>query len=259
MKFDSQTLHLLALFDHLGDEVQVWIKDRQGRYGWVNRAFLLKYALAQPPKSGEDAAPSIVGKTDYDLSPAVLAEQYRLDDEEVFAGRSVLNRIEPVTDSNGGLRWSVTNKIPLFDGSNAVTGAAGITRPLAAPPSEAAGLPLAPVLEYIRDHYAEPVTNARLAKLAQLSVRAFERKFRDCFHLTPQKYLRRLRLRIASRALVFSPQSIAAIAHSCGFVDQSHFSREFRRQFGGTPRGYRKHYGRRGGMDEALPKTGVGK
>jgi hypothetical protein len=75
-----------------------------------------------------------------------------------------------------------------------------------------------------------------------MSVRAFERKFGSSFHLTPQKYLRKLRLRMASRALVYTNLPLAKVALHCGFVDQSHFSREFRRLFGRTPRDYRAHY-----------------
>jgi AraC-like DNA-binding protein len=35
---------------------------------------------------------------------------------------------------------------------------------------------------------------------------------------------------------------LSDVALSCGFADQSHFTREFRRQFGRTPREYREHY-----------------
>ncbi len=77
-----------------------------------------------------------------------------------------------------------------------------------------------------------------------MSVRAFERKFRGSFHLTPQKYLRKLQMRMASRLLVYTGQSLAEVALGCGFSDQSHFTREFRRHFGRTPRDYREHYAR---------------
>jgi transcriptional regulator GlxA family with amidase domain len=75
-----------------------------------------------------------------------------------------------------------------------------------------------------------------------MSLRAFERQFLSNFHLTPQKYLRKLRLRIASRALVYTNESLSEVALTCGFGDQSHFTREFHRQFGRTPREYRKYY-----------------
>jgi AraC-like DNA-binding protein len=83
-----------------------------------------------------------------------------------------------------------------------------------------------------------------MARLAHMSVRTYERKFRNDFHLTPQKYLRRLRIRMASRALVYTRQSLAEVAIGCGSSDQSHFTREFRRQLGRTPRVYREHYAR---------------
>jgi len=84
-----------------------------------------------------------------------------------------------------------------------------------------------------------------------MSVRTFERRFRDRFHITPQKYLRKLRIRMASRALIDTGQTLAEVADGCGFSDQSHFTREFRRHFGRTPRDYREHYG--GGEAIAAP------
>jgi transcriptional regulator GlxA family with amidase domain len=106
----------------------------------------------------------------------------------------------------------------------------------------------------MRDHYHATVTNRQLARMAHMSVRAFERKFRSSFHLTPQRYLRKLRLRMASRALVYTGQPLADVALSCGFVDQSHFTREFRREFGRTPRHYRAHYARGAGDAVPVPK-----
>ena len=86
------------------------------------------------------------------------------------------------------------------------------------------------------------IANQQLASISKMSLRAFERQFLASFHLTPQKYLRKLRLRIASRALIYTNEPLSELALDCGFADQSHFTREFRRQFGRTPRDYREHY-----------------
>jgi AraC-like DNA-binding protein len=94
----------------------------------------------------------------------------------------------------------------------------------------------------MRDHYHRAITNQQLASISKMSLRAFERQFLASFHLTPQKYLRKLRLRIASRALIYTNEALSEVALNCGFADQSHFTREFRRQFGRTPREYREHY-----------------
>jgi len=80
--------------------------------------------------------------------------------------------------------------------------------------------------------------------LAHMSVRAFERKFQDAFHVTPQQYIRKLRVRMACRALVYTEKPLAEVALECGFADQSHFAREFRHQTRQTPREYREHYRR---------------
>jgi AraC-like DNA-binding protein len=249
----QQFLHLAPLFDCL-EEVLVWIKDREGRYCWVNRAFLINYAMDRLRSKTPADSEGVVGKTDYDLSPTFLADQFRLDDEQVLTGKQIVNRIELVGQPEGVTVWNVTNKIPLTNTDGAIIGTAGITRRLATSRQELVpGTEFSSVLTYLRDHYGAPITNQQLARLAHLSVRAFERKFRTSFHLTPQQYLRKLRMRMASRALVYTNQPLASVALNCGFVDQSHFSREFRRHFGRTPRDYRAHYSL--GSDPVAPDT----
>jgi AraC-like DNA-binding protein len=249
----EQLLQLAGLFDCLED-VLVWVKDRAGRYCWVNRAFLINYAMDHPQGETHAGLEDVLGKTDYDLSPTFLADQFRLDDEQVLTGKRIVSRIELVGQPEGSTVWNITNKIPLTDTDGAIIGTAGITRRLDRPGQETVpGAKFGPVLAYLRDRYQEPITNQQLARLAHLSVRAFERKFRSSFHLTPQKYLRKLRLHMASRALVYTNLSLAHVALKCGFVDQSHFSREFRRHFGRTPRDYRAHYSL--GGNAAAPGT----
>jgi AraC-like DNA-binding protein len=231
-------LQLAPLFDCL-DDVLAWIKDREGRYRWVNRAFLITHAQEGRERTGRPDPGGVIGKTDYDLSPAYLADQFRLDDEQVLAGKRIVDRIEQVGHPGGLAVWNVTNKVPILDADGNVIGTAGITRPHDAdrPATE-----FGAVLSFLRDHYHEPIANQQLARLAHMSVRAFERKFLASFHLPPQKYLRKLQLRMASRALVYTSKSLAEVALSCGFADQSHFTREFRRHFGRTPGEYRRHY-----------------
>jgi AraC-like DNA-binding protein len=227
------------LLDFLPD-VLAWTKDRQGRYVWVNRAFLARYALDHP---GGVTVEHIVGKTDYDLSPPFLADQFRHDDEQVLAGDRIVNRLERVGESRGTTSWHITDKIPVVDAKGAIVGTAGISRAAgAATRLEATAPGCGPALAHMRAHFHHEITNERLAEVSNMSLRAFERRFRAAFHVTPQRFLRRLRLRIASRSLIDTNDSLASIAIGCGFSDQSHFSREFRRHFGRTPRDYREHY-----------------
>lgn len=230
----ADSLQLAELFEPLED-VQFWIKDREGRYCRVNRAFLLNYGLSELSQ--------VLGKTDHDLSPAFLADQFRFDDEQVLAGHRLLNRIERVGQAGQISSWSVTNKIPIRNARGDIMGTAGTTRLLGAEAFELIGARgFEPVLAHIRDHYREPIANGQLAALAHMSVRGFERKFHDSFHATPQQYIRKLRVRMACRALVFSEKPLAEVAVDCGFADQSHFAREFRHQTRHTPREYRERY-----------------
>lgn len=230
------------LLDFLPD-VLAWVKDRQGRYLWVNRAFVIRYSLDQPPGTEPVSVEHILGKTDYDLSPAFLADQFRHDDEQVLAGHRVVNRLERLDDSGGETAWNITDKLPVVDARGAIIGTAGISRAAGTAGSLEATRPgFGPALAHMRGHFHHEITNQDLASISNMSLRAFERRFRATFHLTPQRFLRKLRLRIASRALIHTEGSLSEIALSSGFADQSHFSREFRRQFGRTPRAYREHY-----------------
>lgn len=226
---------LCALFDCV-EGLQFWVKDREGRYRWVNRGFLLNYAL--------DRREQVLGKTDYDLSPRHLADQFRQDDERVLAGRSILNRVELVGRFDHTAHWSVTNKVPLRDGRGRVTATAGITVALKEGREECdrPTLAMGKAIRFIRERCAEPISNQDLARVASLSVRAFERHFRREFHVSPRQYIRRLRVRMACHALVHTGRPLARIAADHGFCDQSHFTREFRRQTGQTPQRYRTRY-----------------
>src|SRR4026208_1539630 len=99
--------HFAELLDVLPD-VLAWVKDRQGRYVWVNRAFLVQYSLDHQSGNEGVSIESILGKTDYDLSPAFLADQFRLDDEHAPAGNPIVNRIERREGVEGAAGWQVS-------------------------------------------------------------------------------------------------------------------------------------------------------
>ena len=235
VKLEAMAEALCGLFDHVPN-LQFWVKDRGGRYRWVNRGLLLNYALERPEQ--------VQGKTDYDLSPRHLADQFRTDDDLVLAGWPIVNRIEMVGRFDHTAQWSVTNKIPLRRADGKILATAGISYPFeeeGTSPAASAG-DLTPSLVLIRRRVGALLSNQELAETAGLSVRAFERKFRKSFGLSPQQYIMRLRVRTACSWLVYSNKSLSEIAALYGFCDQSHFTREFRRQLGMTPRQYRVEY-----------------
>ena len=160
----------------------------------------------------------------------------------VFTGRSVLNRIELVGRFDHTARWCVTCKLPLRDVEGSIIGAAGITRPIKSGGEDWLGMPLGKVVGFISQHFREPLDNAQLAGVAALSERTFERRFRQHYRLSPQQYIKRLRVRMACHALVYSDLPIGSVAVDHGFADQSHVTREFRELIGETPGEYRKAF-----------------
>jgi AraC-like DNA-binding protein len=61
--------------------------------------------------------------------------------------------------------------------------------------------------------------------------------------LTPSEYLRMCRLLAARRMLsspAFADRSITEVAFECGFASSSHFSTEFKKRFGRSPRSFRQ-------------------
>jgi len=235
LPLDTVTAALCGLFDFV-ENVQFWIKDREGCYCRVNRGFLLNYSL--------ETQEQVVGKTDDDLSPRHLADQYRQDDALVLDGEAVVNRVEAVGRFDHTTCWCLTNKIALRDARGRVVGTAGLTCPLNTRPEEQnwPTIALGRAIAFIREHYAEPLSVRRLAVIAHLSVRAFERQFQQNFRSSPSQYLKRLRVRMACHALVYTNQPLAKIAAEHGFCDQSHFTREFHRQTYLTPGQYRARY-----------------
>jgi AraC-like DNA-binding protein len=89
--------------------------------------------------------------------------------------------------------------------------------------------------EYLLAHFNQKVSIGQAASLVGMSDSRFMRYFRTVTGETFVSYLTRLRLERAAQLLEESALSIAEIATTVGFSDQSYFDRVFRRHFGRTP------------------------
>jgi AraC family transcriptional regulator len=88
-----------------------------------------------------------------------------------------------------------------------------------------------------------------LAREGRLSPYHFLRTFQSVTGVTPHQYILRMRLRRAGGRLSQKATKIVDIALECGFGDISNFNRNFRAEFGMSPREYRKKTNRRNPMD----------
>ncbi len=98
-------------------------------------------------------------------------------------------------------------------------------------------------LERVRERLADDQSGtpslAELAAIAGLSRYQVLRRFEKAFGLPPHAWLLRHRAERA-RVLIRHGVRLATTAMECGFVDQSHMTRVFVRQFGYTPGAWRK-------------------
>lgn len=94
------------------------------------------------------------------------------------------------------------------------------------------------VIAMIEEHYDECITLDDLARSAGMNSKYFCRYFREMTHRTPIDYLNYYRIEQACFKLATSNDSIAEIAMSCGFNDQSYFIKTFKKYKGVTPKKY---------------------
>jgi len=193
---------------------------------------------------GFKAPSDLIGKSDFDIFPVTLAEQYHEDDLEVMRSGTIKKHIvELFPNYLGDLAWFVTYKVPMINAKGQVHGVCGTLQTY-----HNAGNPhhmgdLAATLDYIKNNYtSKTISNETLASHAGISVRQFEIKFKEIFHTTARQYILRLRILKACDLLLTTDLSTLAIATQLGFYDQSAFSAYFKRQVGLTPLKYQKKH-----------------
>jgi AraC-like DNA-binding protein len=91
--------------------------------------------------------------------------------------------------------------------------------------------------EFLTDHYADRVTLGELARLTGLSPFHLNRSFCRKIGIPPHAYQIQVRISRA-KSLLRLGRGISETAFSTGFVDQSHFSHQFRKFVGVTPGQY---------------------
>ena len=227
--------HLETIFDLL-PKVIFYAKDYTRRWVSCNRAAL---TLLRKRDHSE-----VIGAREEDFFPPAVAAAIREDDLTILQrGERIIDRIELVADQHGQLVWAKTSKLPVQKSSGEIWGLVGLTQLL----DVNAELP--PRFEKFRRviHEIDSTLDARpgipdLAALANMSPSHFRRSFKECFGIAPQEFVLQQRLRRAAQLLTETNRSIARVALDCGFGDQSHFSRQFGRFFGQTPRSYRLHW-----------------
>jgi AraC family transcriptional regulator len=96
------------------------------------------------------------------------------------------------------------------------------------------------VRDYIDSHITGPILVADLCALIQRSEAHFSRSFKGAFGESPHSFVIRRRVELAAQCMLTTDASLSDIASRCGFADQAHLCRHFRRSVGQTPAAWRR-------------------
>lgn len=96
------------------------------------------------------------------------------------------------------------------------------------------------ILDYISEHYREPLKVCDIAAWAHISETHLRRIFSSHMKMSPLEYINSVRVRAACESLRKTDDSVAIIAAKSGFSVISTFNRNFRRITGTSPEEWRK-------------------
>lgn len=224
---------LLRPFDEIHGVLYI-LKDAESR--------VMAISPASIKRMGYSREEDILGRTMEEYLPKELAEKFRADDLWVLEhGEPKLNMVEMWFSPQGKRDWIVTSKYPIRNEAGTVIGVMGILQNLGTRQKRLSDLgPVGKAVDYIRARLGETLMVPDVATSAGISERQLQRLFRRVLGQTIQQYIIASRVHAAAYDLTHSERSIAEIALSYGFNDQSAFSNSFRNVTGLAPRAYRQ-------------------
>lgn len=224
-----------ALFDCLPDVV-FFVKNLRCEYVALNQTLV--------ERCGRQSKGDLIGRTADDVFPSALGQSYRAQDEEVLrSGIAIRNQLELHFYPTGRRGWCVTNKLPLRGRQGDVVGLHGLSKDLQTANERSEDFSqVAKAVARIQNSYSQPIQVSELATSVGLSVYQFEQRIRRIFQVTAGQLVQKVRMEAAVERLLESDDSIATIAASCGYSDQSAFTRKFRETAGLSPLEYRRTF-----------------
>ena len=221
-----------GLFDHLPD-LAFFIKNARAEYLVVNQTFVDRCGLRRKT--------DLIGRTSSQVYPPPFGDRYEEQDRKLLrTGRPLTGQLELHLFPSRDVGWCLTTKLPLTGADGTILGLVGVSQDLRHPNLGAEEYRhIAAAVTYAEAHLADPPAIADLARIAEMSPYQLDRRMRHVFGLTTGQWLLKLRIDLAQRQLAATAEPIAAIAHECGYQDQSAFTRQFRQATGLTPREYR--------------------
>jgi AraC family transcriptional regulator len=95
------------------------------------------------------------------------------------------------------------------------------------------------VLDYVEANFSGPITIEAMAAEAGLSTAHFSRLFKQVLGDSPYQFVTDYRIEQAKKMLRDRERPLIDVALACGFADQPHFGRVFKKLTGATPKEFR--------------------
>ncbi|HEX5553776.1 MAG TPA: helix-turn-helix domain-containing protein [Chitinophagaceae bacterium] len=96
--------------------------------------------------------------------------------------------------------------------------------------------------QLIETQYPEKFTVAQLADLVNLSLRTFQRRFKEATHFTVSDYIQKVKIEAAKRFLESRQLTINEVMYAIGYNDPKAFRVTFKKETGLSPLMYRNKY-----------------
>ncbi len=172
-----------------------------------------------------------------------MAEQYVAEDKRVMQTRQpIIDEVWLVLSHDGTPVWYLSTKLPLVNRLNEVIAwLISHAAPSSQPPHGPYGR-LGKFVTFVLENYGSDISVESMAKQIDISVSQLQREFSSHFNMSPREYLAKVRLSMAQHQLLHSDKPLGRIAVECGYYDQSHFNRIFRKATGQTPRDFQKRF-----------------
>lgn len=94
---------------------------------------------------------------------------------------------------------------------------------------------IATAVNFVENHYYEPIKIADISKVCNMSETHFRRTFEGYINMTPADYVNLVRVQKACEFLRSTDDSMDEIAIKCGFNTTSTLNRNFKKYFGTSP------------------------
>jgi AraC-like DNA-binding protein len=94
---------------------------------------------------------------------------------------------------------------------------------------------IAEAVRRLRQNFDESIQVETLAEEFGMSQSSFYQHFKDFTGMTPLQFQKQLRLQEARRLMLGEDLNASTAGYQVGYDDPSHFSREYKRQFGRPP------------------------